>query len=189
MAIHTTILKPNITLADATRGFKGPVRELRRGRLVMVLDFYIPYRVFQVALTNASETVGRIVAVDAVTGALDPYAFDALPAKDKRQIISSERVCQPAISEARALEIVAERVKRDLYMKGFFKVKNPQVKGLYLETLHMPYWVGLYRRGDEVRIEVLNAVRGLYEGAKVREIITGWFETSSNRLCGSASLR
>ena len=177
----TTILKPNVTLAAATRALKGPLREFRRGRLAMVLDFYVPYRIFQLTLTNDNKTAGQFLGIDAVTGALDPYAFDYLPAKDERRIISSDRICKTAISDVCALEIAEERIKRGLYTRGFFKIKDPQVKGVYLETLHIPYWIGLYRREDQVTIEVLNAVRGLYEGAKVREIIAGWFASSRNR--------
>jgi hypothetical protein len=182
-----TILEPKINLAQATRALKGPVRELSRGRLAMVLDFYIPYRIFEVTLNCADEVARKVLAIDAVTGHLDPYAFEAWPVKGQRRLISSDRVCATAISEARALELAEEKTRREVYVKGFFRIKAPQINGSYVETIHIPYWVGVYRRSDRANIDVLNGIIGTYEGAKIREIVANWFETSGARLSGSRS--
>ncbi|HXG92529.1 MAG TPA: hypothetical protein VNN73_09185 [Blastocatellia bacterium] len=181
MPASITSLKPTVTRDEAARKLKGFVREIRRGRLALIVEFYIPYRLFETFITNADVTVTKVMAIDAVTGALDPYAFDQPPAASEREIISSERALEAALSEARSLELLEEKIKRGLYLKGFFRVKNPQVRGLYLETIHVPYWVGVYRQGDKAWIEALNAVRGQREGSKVREIITEWFHTHGRR--------
>lgn len=150
---------------------------MRRGRLALVIDFHIPYLMFEALITNADRTMKKFMAIDAVTGALDPYIFDHVPSEDEREIVESERAPSAEITEAAALEILEEKIKRMLYLKGFFRVKEVRIKGRYLETLHVPYWVGVYRRNDEVRVEAVNAVRGVHEGAKVREVITRWFHS------------
>jgi hypothetical protein len=177
MTTPITILKPGVTRAEATRKLGGSLTEIKRGRLALVMDFYIPYLMFEALITNANQTMKKLMAIDAVTGTLDPYIFDHVPSEDERAIVESERALKAEITEAAAFEILGDKIKRMLYLKGFFRVKDVRINGRYLETLHVPYWVGIYRRNRDVRIEAVNAVRGVHEGTKVRELIAGWFHS------------
>jgi hypothetical protein len=44
----------------------------------------------------------------------------------------------------------------------------------------MPYWIGVFERCGFVTIEVVDAVRGALEGAKLREIAEEWFRSKSS---------
>lgn len=60
----------------------GPLDYLRgiaRGPLHAVADFYIPFRLFQVEISNRGNIDRRIFGVDAVEGSLTPYSFENLP--------------------------------------------------------------------------------------------------------------
>ena len=174
-----TSIKQRFSLNEATAKFKGRVREMKRGPLLRVIEFYIPYRLFQVMLTNDGNTTQLYMAIDSATGQLDLYRFQAPPAKEERQSIESESVAPEVVNRERAFEILREKVAREVYLKGFFKVKELQVNGQYLETFHIPYYVGLYRRDERVTVEAINALSGRFEGAKVREIVVSWFQQSS----------
>src|SRR2546426_8657855 len=102
--MNIRIMRPSISLAEAACRLGGPIREFMRGRLALVLDFHIPYRVVQLNITNGGETRTKLIAVDAVSGALDPYEFDELPETDFETNLSP-RIIEPMISEERALEI------------------------------------------------------------------------------------
>ncbi len=173
-----TCIKPNLSRNQANEKFKKPARQLRRGGLSVSLEFYIPYRLFQVTIKNGGHSANRFVAIDSVTGQLDLYGFDCPPAQADRQTIESEQVLPARINEETAFEIVEEKMKREMYLKGFFKIKGLEVTGRFLETFYLPYYVGLYKRNERVGIEVLNALRGQFEGAKVREVISEWFLSS-----------
>jgi hypothetical protein len=43
-------------------------------------------------------------------------------------------------------------------------------------SLHIPYWVGVYERDGRARIEIVNALHGRLEGAKLRELVAEWFQ-------------
>jgi hypothetical protein len=65
---------------------------------------------------------------------------------------------------------------RSIFMKGFFKLSRVSV-GIELATrMHIPYWVGVYERNDRAHFEIINALRGRFEGAKLREMVTEWFQ-------------
>jgi hypothetical protein len=179
-----TCLKPNLTRAQASRVLKGPWRELRRGPLRLVMEFYIPYQLFQVRVINGRKAFDRLLAIDAATGRLDLYGFDAPLAGADRLLIETERVAPSGISEARALEILEERVKREVLMRGFFALKRLRIEGWHLEKLHIPYWVGIYGRDEQAGLEVVDAVRGRLEGAKLREVVTAWFHSEAQPPAG-----
>jgi len=170
-----TSLKPNVARAEAARLFSGPINEMRRGRLQVVMDFYVPFHLFQVRVSNGAKRTAMLLAIDSVKGNLDLYGFENPPSSEQRISIETERVAQVGIDEACAFSILESKVKREAYLKGFFKVKNLDVTGTRVEGLHVPYWVGVYKRQERVSLEVLDAVRGRLEGAKLREVVTEWF--------------
>jgi hypothetical protein len=43
--------------------------------------------------------------------------------------------------------------------------------------LYLPYWVGVYERRGQARLEIIDARRGRFEGAKLREIVADWFRS------------
>jgi len=65
---------------------------------------------------------------------------------------------------------------RLVFMKGFFKLSRVNVEINLAASLHLPYWVGVYERQGRARLEIINALQGRFEGAKLREIVAEWFQ-------------
>ncbi len=76
-------LKPNVSRSQAVEQFTGGAlgfaREFVSGPLRSVADFYIPFLVFDVCITNRGEQQKQIWGIDAVNGSLDPYHFGQVP--------------------------------------------------------------------------------------------------------------
>lgn len=176
-----TCLKPNVTRAEAIRLFKGGARTLRRGPLRGVLDFYVPYRLYRVEVENGGKTATKLLAIDAVTADLDLYHFDCPPAQNECAPCLADRVAPLLISETRACAILTEKVRREVYLKGFFRVRQLEVRARFAQDLRVPYWVGFYGHTDRVNIEVVDAIRRSFEGAKLREIVRTWFRQPASR--------
>lgn len=168
-----TAVKPEITREQAVAKFRGGLSRLRHGRLRIAVDFYIPYHFFQITWDHGRRAT--ILAADAVTGKFDPIAFNQLP----EEVVSVETVLFAAecVKEDLAFQLVRERMMRLLFMKGFFKLPrvNPEIE--LAASLHLPYWVGVYDRQGRAHLEIINALQGGFEGAKLREIVAAWFQS------------
>jgi hypothetical protein len=151
-------------------------RGWRLGPLASVRPVQVPYRLFEVRVWNAGRFDRRWLALDAVNGALDAYGFPVPPGAAELAR-SAEAGALPEVVPAERLRgEVIERVRRQVYMTGFFRLR-----GLRIEVddtsrvLYLPYWVGVRRKGDRrASIEVLGGLRGSREGAKLKDLIATW---------------
>jgi len=175
-----TSLKPRVRRHEAVERFRGRlvtglVRTWQRGSLVQVRDVYIPYRLFEVRVLNRGEENIHWLALDAVAGTLDLYRLESIPAEDQLLQIETMSAVQPRLPPTEARQIVIERTRRLVYLSGFFRLRDLRIQAeeVGLE-FHVPYWVGLYRKGNRASIEVIDALRNQLEGAKVRDLISQW---------------
>jgi len=165
-------LKPNLTRPRATAMLNGRLSELRHGKLRGVLDFHIPFMLFKVGRPDRQ---ARLLAIDAVSGRLDLYEFDSAVAANAQQSLDSSRLVAARLEVTAAREQLSERVMRMAFLKGFFRLGRFEHKAEFVEKVYLPYWVGIYERHHKVSIEVIDALRGRLEGAKVRELVAEWF--------------
>ena len=173
-------VKPNVTRDEAVRQFCGRGssaiwRNLFLGRLCSVAELYVPFRLFRVRVTDRGGTAERIIALDAVTGTLDLFQFDHIP--NNSETISVEtRNCPPvALTDFALTERVIAKLRRVLYSRGFFKIRDLELLAVPLpDELHIPYWIGFRGAEDRVRLSVIDAVRRRAEGAKVRRLVEEW---------------
>ena len=171
-----TSVKPDISRAQAVAKFCGRFNTLRHGRPRIVTDFYIPYRLFRTTWNNGRSSTDTLIAADAVTGKLDLIQFDRLPEEGRRTTVETAMVAEECVNEEEAYMMVRESMTRSIFMKGFFKLGRVRVEIELAMSLHIPYWVGVYERNDRAHLEITNALRGRFEGPKVREIVTEWFQ-------------
>jgi len=166
---------PNVSLERATAMFRGSFRELRHGRLRVVIDFHLPYYLFHVRMSYGRKWIDSYYGIDAVTGILDLYRFDnPMTAENCREVETSYSL-GPQIDPQAAFINLEEKMIRLAFMRGAFKLRGCKVSGELVESFHMPYWVGVFERSERAHLEVIDAVRGRFEGTKVREIIVSWF--------------
>jgi hypothetical protein len=171
-----TSIKPNISRAEAVAKFCGRFNTLRHGRPLIVTDFYIPYRFFRLAWSDGRSSTEAFIAVDVGAGKLDLIQFDQLPEEGDRTTVDTAMVAEEHVKEEEAYRLVRESMTRSIFMKGFFKLSRMSVEIELATSLHIPYWVGVYERSDRAHLEIINALRGRFEGAKLRELVTEWFQ-------------
>jgi hypothetical protein len=171
-------LKSNVTREEAIQCFApagptGVIRSLARGPLTSLADLYIPFRVFQITVRNNGVRQSKLVAMDTISGLLDLYGFDSVPA----EVVSIETRNRPEsrLSDSECKRLVIDKFRRLVFNQGFFRLRDFQLEALCTdEELHIPYWIGFRGKGPYLRISVLDAVRRRMEGAKVRQLVESW---------------
>jgi hypothetical protein len=64
---------------------------------------------------------------------------------------------------------------RVIFQQGFFKIRKIKLETEQLPgVIHLPYWLGFYGTGEDLRCRVLDAVRRRVEGAKASALFEGW---------------
>lgn len=136
----------------------------------------MPFRLFRMRLADGKQTKELLLAVDAVIGGLDPYLFLEVPSSEELGQIKTGRSASSLVNEQQAVKLLGEKLKREAFRKGFFKLGELSINGEQIANFHVPYWVGIYERNEQAHMEVIDAVRGRLEGEKLREIVTDWFK-------------
>ena len=179
-------LRPNVTRQEALEQFtaRGPLglaRGLAFGPLRSVADFYIPFRLFQVEITNSGKTDRRLVAIESVSGMLDLYQFEHLPQNQEIMDLTTRNCLEPRLENPEAEKLMIEKLRRVLFSKGFFRLRSLEISATPLPgDLHIPYWIGFRGRGERARITALDAMRRTVEGAKVPRLLEQWLASGNN---------
>jgi hypothetical protein len=173
-------LRPNVTRDAALAHFRGsgPLRWLRAARAGPVrslADVYVPFRLFRVRVDTGTGSGAQLLALDLVRGTFDLYAFQAVPGAAELVSVVT-RNCAPARLDPRdAEQLMRERMRREVFRRGFFRLRRLTIEPEPLGVdFHVPYWLAFSGRGDDVHLQVMDAVRRRTEGAKVREFMMEW---------------
>ena len=178
--VHSiTSLRPNVTREEAARALRpGIARRLSDGPLRSFADVYVPYRICRVEITSGGVTRTRFLAFDAAFGTLDPYEFKNVPDDAQTTAVQTRNALPATIDETRAVELLTDKVRRLVFLQGFFKLRDMSIRVEPLPLIvHVPYWIGFYGRGERASIQVLDAVRRTHEGSKMRHVLTNWLTT------------
>lgn len=160
--------------------FKSRLRRLK-GRFLLDTGFFLPYYLFRVTVLNGGKTDTLFLAVDAMTGGLDLYGFEVVPREDEWEEVESNQFGEIALSEKQAFTRLREQLRRTIYQNGFFQVADLSITGELIRLGYFPYWVALYEQRGQGNVEVVDAVRGRFEGAKVQDLVLDWFRQESAR--------
>jgi hypothetical protein len=142
-------LKPNVSREEAVAklcpgGLIGILRSFGRGPLRAIADVYVPFRLYRVEILNGERRQGQWLALDAARGSLDLYAFDRPPHPSEMVQLDTRNCLQAALGETRSREIVAEKVRRLIFLTGFFRIRNLSIHTEHVPLeLYIPYWVGV----------------------------------------------
>ncbi len=173
-------LKPAVRLEQAVELFRGcgiqsRLRRLWTGRLHSLAEAYVPFSVYRVEIVDGLMRETHCFALDAVTGTLDPYAFPRVPEPQEMVPVETRNRAEPVLDPFRACELLTEKVRRMLFQRGFFRIRNLTIRAEPISLdLHIPYWIGFYDAGGSVRLRVLDAVRGTFEGGKAQAFFHDW---------------
>lgn len=162
----------------------GILRRWMTGRLLGLGEIYIPYRLYRVNVETRGVRSIRFLAVDATTGALDPYEFseDVLP--ERCVEVETPNVLPIRLEEAETHALALEKVRRLLFSKGLFLSGAPTFAAEKPGSeFYIPYWAGFFGENHNVRVLMLNAVRGTIEGNKIAGVVKAWLlEHADDRL-------
>jgi hypothetical protein len=82
---------------------------------------------------------------------------------------------EPLLDPFWARELLTEKIRRMLFQRGFFRIRDLSIRAEPISLdLHIPYWIGFYDAGGRVRLRVLDAVRGTFEGGKAQAFFHDW---------------
>jgi hypothetical protein len=170
-------LKPNVTQEEAVRAFSGTgvaalYWRMRSGPLRRIADAYVPYFLYRVKYAGAP---ARLFAIDAVDGSLDLFEFPGIPVERELLALEGRNRLKAALTEARAAELLRDKVLRVIFQQGFFKIRDVRIEITPMRCeLHLPYWLGFHERGGAVRCRVMDAVRRRMEGSKACAFFEQW---------------
>jgi hypothetical protein len=169
-------LAPRVSEAQAIEAFeKGAWRAIRGERLRSIAAAYLPFRLYEVEVTNGGKRTVSIFALDAVTGSLDLYEFEHVPVHPDVVTVESANALPSRIDEPQSLKLLEDKVRRAVFQAGFFRVRELAVRPRRLDVnLHVPYWLGFYGDRERARLRVMDAVRRQMEGSKARALFEDW---------------
>ncbi len=178
-------LKPNVTREQAILQFSSTgiprlFRNVAFGRLHSVAELYLPFRLFEVTIVNRGARQQQLIALDALTGSLDPFQFDHLPTKDEIISVETRNCPHSQLDHAQVGELLTGKVRRLLYSRGFFRMRDLEITARPVELdFHIPYWLGFRGSNGRARVAVIDAVRRRFEGAKLRRLVEAWLISNS----------
>ena len=150
------------------------------GPLRSVAAVYVPFRVYQVEVCNGGRHDTRVLAADAVTGTLDPYALARLPREDELVVVESANVLPACLDEHTGVTLLEGKLRRLVFQSGFFRVRDLALHARRLAPdVHVPYWLGFCGSGSRAHLRVLDAVRGQVEGARARSLFQDWLQATA----------
>lgn len=178
-------LKPTVSREEAMQDFSSPglstqFRRFWNGQLQSVAEFYIPFRLFRVAVHDHGQDKSYILGLDLVRGTLDPYQFDQLPSSSELISVDTRNCAPILLSDEKASALITKKVRHILAAWGFFRMSKVQITADPIPgDIHVPYWIGLRGRGTNPHLSVLDAYKGQIEGQPVRKLLQTWLLTAA----------
>lgn len=174
-------LASNVTRDEAAALLSGGalarlLRRMARGPMRSIAPVYVPFRVYRVRIASGNRVEIAFTAVDAVTGALDPYRFEAPLDAARLVTLETRNHVDARLDEAMTRRRAIDKVRRVLFQTGFFKLRQLRIDAEPAEPqdVYIPYWVGFYGSDGRARVAVIDGVRRQREGARVRQLIESW---------------
>jgi hypothetical protein len=145
------------------------------GKLLGVADIYIPYRLYKMNLEDRRVRTTRLLAIDAVSGNLDPFEFSETPLQNRYTDMETRNFLPAQLSEPETHAAALAKFRRLLFSAGFFRLAKPVISVELVESvLFIPYWAGFYGQEHSVRVLMLDAIRGTIEGGKITSSVKAW---------------
>lgn len=167
---------------EREQAFNKFSRRWMSGKLLGVADIYIPYRLYKVSLEDRRVRTARLLAIDAVSGNLDPFEFSESPVQNRCTDLETRNYLPAQLSEPETHAAALAKFRRLLFSAGFFRLAKPVISIELVESaLFMPYWAGFYGQENSVRVLMLDAIRGTIEGGKITSSVKAWLLESQSR--------
>ena len=156
----------NITQDAAVSLLRKPYNLIFSPKEIIKVELlYMPYYVFESAIdySNGKQEI-RKVCVDCISG---DYAF----VKNNDLLVSSEQWQQEKtfqIDADKAMQIARKTITAAIILE---KSKRTKVESINTElkfVMEYPYWCGYFQKKNKLDFEVIDAVNGVQQGAKMK---------------------
>jgi hypothetical protein len=136
-------------------------------------ECFIPYRLYKVKIYDRGATVIRLLAVDSVSGTLDPIEFSGTTLESGCH--ETRNVLPQKLSEDETRAIVLRQARRIVFSSALIQSSNPSIEvDLVQSDFYLSYWIGFYGDKKDMDLLVLNATILSYEGGKLTECVKAW---------------
>src|SRR5207237_10932835 len=119
-------LRPNVSRDAAVEEFSSgafnSMRALVFGPLRSVADFYLPFQLFQVEISNRGKIDQRVFGLDAVSGSLDLYHFEQLPWPAEVDFLEKRNCVTAKSEEQRKQELLLGTERRLTVMFVYLRI-------------------------------------------------------------------
>src|SRR5690242_5813810 len=103
-------LRPNVSrdeaLEEFSRGALNSLQALIFGSLRSLADFYIPFQLFNLEISNRGKIDRRVFGLDAASGLLDLYHFQGLPKTSEISYVETRNCVTANLDEQRSRELL-----------------------------------------------------------------------------------
>jgi hypothetical protein len=172
-ALETTLDEASALALFKGAGWLARLRGQQLSRAALVL---VPFWTFEVTIETVSFRDRYRVAFDSLEGGLDPYRAKADAILPLTAIETANRP-ESILSEAALRDRVIEFARREVYLKGFGRIRDLKISATRVPSadFHVPYWLGFYETGSSsLELKVVNAHSGKREGKKAVELFHHW---------------
>src|ERR1700729_3198725 len=97
-------------------------RRWMSGKLLGLADIYIPYRLYKINLEDRRVRTARLLAIDAVSGNLDPFEFSESPVPSRCTDMETRNYLPAQLSEPETHAAALTKFRRLLFSSGFFRL-------------------------------------------------------------------
>ncbi len=112
-------------------------RRWMSGKLLGVADIYIPYRLYKVNLEDRRVRTARLLAIDAISGNLDPFEFSESPLQNRCTDMETRNYLPAQLSEPETHVAALAKFRRLLFSAGFFRLAKPVISSNWLSPLSL----------------------------------------------------
>ena len=163
------------SVVEREQAFSKFSRRWMSGKLLGVADIYIPYRLYKINLEDRRVRTARLLAIDAVSGNLDPFEFSESPLQSRCVDMETRNYLPAQLSEPETHAAALAKFHRLLFSAGLFRLAKPVISVELVEAVFfMPYWAGFYGQECSVRVLLQDAIRGTIEGGKITSSVKAW---------------
>jgi len=174
------VFRARVSRDDAVKAFNS--HGLRRWSLARnlrplrsVAELYLPFRVYRVSIRRGDTLDTRYMALDLLSGGLDPFTFDSEPDDSDTEMTITKNHPPAILDDTTANRVLTTKIQRVLFQSGFFRIKSLDIQlEPVIDCLHMPYWVGFFGAKETASIQILDATRRVMEGNKLRRFVYEW---------------
>lgn len=154
-------------------GLSGLIRHYISGQMLGMSEIFVPYRLYKIKIQDRGATAIRFLAVDSVSGTLDPIEFYGTALEF--DCYKTRNTLPRKISEDGARAILLEKTRRIVFSGRLIRLSNPAFDVELVESdFYLSYWVGFYGDRRDMDLLVLNATTQLFEGAKMKSCVKEW---------------